>query len=63
MNEITLLGIVCLAQSLWLLRLQHRLSRAKEFAEMTAMCFRDVADGIATITRSGDGTITIEKVK
>ena len=63
MDDITLLGCVCLALALWVIRLQRKLSRAEEFAFMSMLALRDVADGKVQINRDEEGTITIKSKK
>lgn len=62
MDGIVFLGATCVGLCLWIIHLQRKLSLANEFAHMTMMALRDVADGKVQITREGGegGTITIK---
>ena len=63
MNDIEILASICILLALWVLRLTRKLARAEEFSHMAMLALRDVADNKVQITRDGEGTITIKKLK
>lgn len=62
-DDIVLLAAICLGLSAWVLHLRTKLKHAEEFAYMSLMALRDVADGKLHVTRDKDGDISIKKVK
>lgn len=61
-DDISLLGGICIGLALWVIHLQRKVSRLSEFAFMSTMFMRDVADGKASVSRDAEGTITIKKL-
>lgn len=63
-DDIALLGGICLGLSLWVLRLQVKLSRAEKFAKIAAYALNDIAEGNVIVTKTEDGlTIKLKGTK
>lgn len=60
-DDIALLGGICIGLALWVLSLKTKIARLEEYAFMSSMFMRDLADGKAEITRDSEGGITIKK--
>ena len=63
MDDMMILGGMCIALALWVLSLTRRLAKAEEFGFMAMMALRDVADEKVQIIRDKDGAIHINKLK
>lgn len=59
LEAIFFLAVVAVALCFWILSLLSRLRSAEDFAGMTMMALRDVADGKVTIKRTAEGEVTI----